>query len=60
MAEETGSSYQNQQQFISDSPWSAPELMEKVAVDTNNLLGDKPNQALSLDESSDGKQASIQ
>jgi SRSO17 transposase len=55
MAEETGSSYQNQQQFISDSPWSAPELMEKVAVDTNNLLGDKPNQALSLDESSDGK-----
>lgn len=55
MSEETESGYQNQQQFISDSPWSSDELMAKVGVDSNNLLGDKSNQALSLDESSNGK-----
>jgi len=55
MAEETGSNYQNQQQFISDSPWSARELMDQLSVDTNNVLGDKAHQALSIDESSNGK-----
>ena len=55
MAEETGSKYQNQQQFISDSPWSARELMDQLGVDTNNVLGDKAHQALSIDESSNGK-----
>lgn len=55
MTEETGSDYQTQQQFISDSPWSAQELMDKIGVDTNNMLGDKSHQALSLDESSNGK-----
>ena len=29
--------------------------MDKVAVDTNNFLGDKSNQAFSIDESSNGK-----
>lgn len=55
MAEETDSDYQNQQQFISDSPWSAQEVMTKVGIDTNHALGDKSQQALSLDESSNGK-----
>lgn len=55
MVEHTDSNYQSQQQFISDSPWSSEELMTKIGVDTNNLLGDKPNQALSIDESSNGK-----
>lgn len=55
MAEETQSNYQSQQQFISDSPWSAQGLMGKLGVDTNNALGDKAHQALSLDESSNGK-----
>ena len=55
MVEQTDSNYQSQQQFISDSPWSSEELMTKIGVDTNNLLGDKSNQALSIDESSNGK-----
>lgn len=55
MVEQTGSNYQSQQQFISDSPWSSEGLMDKIGVDTNNLLGDKPNQAFSIDESSSGK-----
>ena len=55
MVEHTNSNYQSQQQFISDSPWSSEELMTKIGIDTNNLLGDKPNQALSIDESSNGK-----
>ena len=52
MVEHTDSNYQSQQQFISDSPWSSEELMSKIGVNTNNLLGDKSNQALSIDESS--------
>ena len=55
MAEETETNYQNQQQFISDSPWSAQELMDKLGVDTNAALGDRSHQALSIDESSNGK-----
>ena len=55
MVEQTDSNCQSQQQFISDSPWSSEELMSKLGVDTNNLLGDKSNQALSIDESSNGK-----
>jgi SRSO17 transposase len=55
MAEETGANYQNQQQFISDSPWSARALMDQLSIDTNNALGDKGHQALSIDESSNGK-----
>lgn len=55
MSEETESNYQNQQQFISDSPWSAQELMAQLGLDTNNLFGDKSNQSLSIDESSNGK-----
>jgi SRSO17 transposase len=55
MVEQTDSNYQGQQQFISDSPWSSAALMDKVGVDTNNVLGDKANQALSIDESSNGK-----
>jgi SRSO17 transposase len=55
MAEETGTNYQNQQQFISDSPWSAQELMDQLSVDTNNVLGNRAHQALSIDESSNGK-----
>ena len=55
MVEHTGSNYQSQQQFISDPPWSSEGLMDKIGVDTNNLLGDKLNQALSIDESSSGK-----
>lgn len=55
MVEQTDSNYQSQQQFISDSPWSSEELMIKLGVNTNNLLGDKSNQALSIDESSNGK-----
>ena len=58
MVEHTDSNYQSQQQFISDSPWSSEDLMNKIGVDTNNLLGDKPNQALSIDESSNGKAGS--
>jgi len=55
MAEGTGSDYQSQQQFISDSPWSAQALMAQLGVDANNAFGDKAHQALSLDESSKGK-----
>ncbi len=55
MAEQTQAVYQNQQHFLSDSPWSATALMNKVALDINELLGDKASQALSIDESSHGK-----
>lgn len=55
MAEQTKVSYQSQQHFLSDSPWSAQGLMQKIARDTNVLLGDWQRQALSIDESSNRK-----
>ncbi len=55
MAEQSRISYQSQQHFLSDSPWSAQGLMRKISLDTNALLGDWQKQSLSIDESSNRK-----
>lgn len=45
-----GSDYQSQQQFLSDSPWDARALQDRVARDASELLGGE-EAALLLDES---------
>jgi SRSO17 transposase len=47
--------YQSQQHFISDSPWSASDLMMEVAKKVNKDLGDRKLQALNIDENSNKK-----
>lgn len=43
-------SYQNQQQFISDSPWDHDKLFKQIASDVDQVLGG-PNSVLLIDES---------
>ena len=43
--------YNALQQFISDSPWSAREVFDRVAVETSALLGGTGEMALIIDES---------
>jgi SRSO17 transposase len=47
-----GSSYQNLQQFISDSPWSHEAVMQQVSCEADELLGGYADSALMLDETS--------
>lgn len=47
-----GSDYQGMEQFISSSPWSHQALMDHVASDANELLGDARKTGLYIDESS--------
>lgn len=55
MSEQNDQHYQNQHHFLSESPWSAQALMQKISLDTNALLGDYSQQCLSIDESSNAK-----
>jgi SRSO17 transposase len=55
MSEKSGQSYQSQHHFLSESSWSAQDLMRRISRDTNELLGDYNGQCLSIDESSNGK-----
>ena len=43
--------YQALQQFMTDSPWSAREVMDHVAQDANALIGDAQGTVLIIDES---------
>lgn len=52
MSEETSSLYGSQHHFITNSPWSAADLMKQISCDTNALFGDAQQQSLSIDESS--------
>jgi SRSO17 transposase len=52
MIEQTNGNYQQQQHFVSDSPWSAHEAMKVTAVKCQQRLGDLKKQAYSIDESS--------
>lgn len=55
MSEQSNSNYQNQQHFLSDSPWNASELMSEVARKVNIDLGNPLLQALNIDENSNKK-----
>lgn len=55
MVEKSKADYQSQQHFISDSPWSASDLMMEVAKKVNKDLGDRKLQALNIDENSNKK-----
>ena len=55
MTEQNQAGYQSQYHFLSDSPWSAQALMQRISLDTNALLGDRQKQSYSVDESSNGK-----
>ena len=55
MVEHSGTDYHSQQHFITNSPWDAFEAMKIVAKKTNEALGDKNDQVLNFDESSDKK-----
>ncbi|HMT36027.1 MAG TPA: hypothetical protein PKC41_09220 [Chitinophagaceae bacterium] len=50
MVEKSKAQYQSQQHFITDSPWSASQLMMDVAKKVNLDLGDTKLQALNIDE----------
>ena len=43
--------YNALQQFISDSPWSARSVFDRVAVESSALLGGTGETALIIDES---------
>ena len=47
--------YHRIQHFISDSPWSARELIDSVALDVNELFKNKASVGLLIDESSEEK-----
>jgi len=47
-----GSDYQGMEQFISSSPWDHRKLMDQVALDASDLLGDEALSGLYIDESS--------
>ncbi len=55
MVEKSKAQYQSQQHFITDSPWSASQLMLEVAKKVNSALGDTNLQALNIDENSNKK-----
>lgn len=55
MSEQNKQHYQSQHHFLSESPWSAQNLMQKISLDTNAMLGDYSLQCLSIDESSNAK-----
>jgi SRSO17 transposase len=55
MVEKSKAEYQSQQHFITDSPWSASDLMTEVAKKVNKDLGDTKLQALNIDENSNKK-----
>jgi SRSO17 transposase len=48
----SGSDYQGMEQFISSSPWKHQSLLDDVACDANELLGDGREAGLYIDESS--------
>jgi SRSO17 transposase len=50
-----GSNYESLQQFISSSPWSARAVMDRIAQETDGVLGGLPGSALVLDESAFAK-----
>ena len=47
-----GSDYQGMEQFISSSPWNYRALMDDVAKDANQTLGDSQQAGLFIDETS--------
>ncbi len=47
-----GSDYQGMEQFISSSPWSHRALLDDVARDAEELIGNEKHAGLFLDESS--------
>lgn len=47
-----GSDYQALQQFLSDSPWDERAVLEKVALEVDNLLGGHEDTVLAIDETS--------
>jgi SRSO17 transposase len=49
----------NLQQFLTHSKWSAREVIDHVARDANELLGDPSEAALLIDESGFGKQGKM-
>lgn len=53
--EKTQSNYEQQQHFITDSPWSAFDVMEMVGRKCQKRLGPVKGQAYSIDESSNRK-----
>lgn len=55
MSEKTKSDYQSQQHFITDSPWSASDVMEIVGRKLQKRLGSVEGQAYAIDESSNRK-----
>jgi len=55
MSEQNNQHYQKQHHFLSESPWSAQSVMQKISLDTNAMLGDHSQQCLSIDESSNAK-----
>ena len=55
MVEKSKALYQSQQHFITDSPWSASQLMMEVAKNVNSDLGDPKLQSLNIDENSNKK-----
>ena len=46
-----GSDYEASQQFISNSPWDAQAVMDRVAHEADGILGGHPDTCLALDES---------
>ncbi len=49
---------QKLQNFISDSPWDEKPVIEQIQLDVTNLIGDKTNGSIHIDESGfkkDGK-----
>lgn len=48
----TDSDYQGLEQFISSSPWDHRALMDQVACDANEMLGDEHQAGLYIDETS--------
>jgi SRSO17 transposase len=53
-----GTNNQRVQHFISDSPWDEKPVIDQIQVDVTNLIGDKINGSIHIDESGfkkDGK-----
>lgn len=55
MVEKTKTDYQSLQHFITDSPWSAHDLMTEVSKKVNKALGNTALQSLNIDENSNKK-----
>lgn len=49
------SDYQSLQQFISDSPWDAQDVMDEAAIRASELIGDPQDACLIIDETSNTK-----